>query len=416
MKATVITIGDELLIGQVVNTNAAWIGEELTRLGIRVARMVTVSDEAHEIQQAVERALQESRVVVTTGGLGPTHDDITSQAIASLFEVELELDESIMSIIRHRFESRGFSLPESNTSQAMIPAGFESIVNLAGTAPALLKSYDHVEGQGLLALLPGVPHEMKKFMRENILPRFAEMHGAQRILQKTLLTVGIGESHLHDLLDGVENFLIDGLSLAYLPSLASLRLRLTSISDSEEAGRSRLEELEKWIRDRAEKWIYGEGDDSLEGVLGQMLRDRGSSLAIAESCTGGWIANRITNVPGASEYFVGGVVAYSNDVKKDILGVLAETLDTFGSVSRQTACEMAVGVRNRFGADIGMSVTGILGPGGGSEDKPVGMVWLGISSQKSTSAVKLQLGKDRIRNKERASTAALNLIRTTLLK
>ncbi len=416
MKATVITIGDELLIGQIVNTNAAWIGEELTRLGISVTRMVTVSDDSHEIQQAVERAVQESRVVVTTGGLGPTHDDITSQAVALVFDVELELDESIMSIIRDRFESRGFSLPESNTSQAMIPAGFESIVNLAGTAPALLKSYDHVEGQGLLAVLPGVPHEMKKFMRDNVLPRFTQMEGAQSIQQKTLLTVGIGESHLHELLEGVESSLNEGLSLAYLPSLASLRLRLTSVSDDEDAGRSRLEELEKWIRDRADKWIYGEGDDSLEGVLGRMLRDRGMSLAIAESCTGGGIANRITNVPGASEYFVGGVITYSNEVKKDLLGVLAETLDKFGSVSRQTASEMAQGVRNRFGADIGMSVTGILGPGGGSKEKPVGTVWLGISSQKSTSAVKLRLGKDRIRNKERASTAALNLIRTTILK
>jgi nicotinamide-nucleotide amidase len=416
MKATVITIGDELLIGQIVNTNAAWIGEELTRLGISVTRMVTVSDDSHEIQQAVERAVQESRVVVTTGGLGPTHDDITSQAVALVFDVELELDESIMSIIRDRFESRGFSLPESNTSQAMIPAGFESIVNLVGTAPALLKSYDHVEGQGLLAVLPGVPHEMKKFMRDNVLPRFTQMEGAQSIQQKTLLTVGIGESHLHELLEGVESSLNEGLSLAYLPSLASLRLRLTSVSDDEDAGRSRLEELEKWIRDRADKWIYGEGDDSLEGVLGRMLRDRGMSLAIAESCTGGGIANRITNVPGASEYFVGGVITYSNEVKKDLLGVLAETLDKFGSVSRQTASEMAQGVRNRFGADIGMSVTGILGPGGGSKEKPVGTVWLGISSQKSTSAVKLRLGKDRIRNKERASTAALNLIRTTILK
>jgi nicotinamide-nucleotide amidase len=416
MKATVITIGDELLIGQIVNTNAAWIGEELTRLGISVTRMVTVSDDSHEIQQAVERAVQESRVVVTTGGLGPTHDDITSQAVALVFDVELELDESIMSIIRDRFESRGFSLPESNTSQAMIPAGFESIVNLVGTAPALLKSYDHVEGQGLLAVLPGVPHEMKKFMRDNVLPRFTQMEGAQSIQQKTLLTVGIGESHLHELLEGVESSLNEGLSLAYLPSLASLRLRLTSVSDDEDAGRSRLEELEKWIRDRADKWIYGEGDDSLEGVLGRMLRDRGMSLAIAESCTGGGIANRITNVPGASEYFVGGVITYSNEVKKDLLGVLAETLDKFGSVSRQTASEMAQGVRNRFGADIGMSVTGILGPGGGSKEKPVGTVWLGISSQKSTSAVKLCLGKDRIRNKERASTAALNLIRTTILK
>jgi len=416
MNARVLTIGDEILIGQIVNTNAAWIGAELTAIGVSVSRMVTVGDEASDIERELSESLEAGRITVVTGGLGPTHDDITRDVVASVFGVELEFHPEIMDVVRGRFERRGFDMPEVNRNQAMIPEGFEAIINQAGTAPALLKRYDHPDGPGLLAVVPGVPHEMQAFMQDNILPLVIGLEGAPSILQKTLLTAGVGESHLHEALAGVQDLLIDGLSLAYLPNLTSLRLRLSSTNASAEDGARDLDKLEKFIRGRAGEWIYGEGEDTLESVLGGLLIEQGSSIALAESCTGGWIANRLTNVPGSSAFVVGGVVSYSNESKRQLLGVRAETLEKFGAVSRQTACEMAEGVRLSLDSGIGLSTTGVLGPGGGSDEKPVGTIWIGISSAVGTSAVQLRLGKDRLRNKERAATAALNLVRRVLLK
>jgi len=416
MEATVITIGDEILIGQIVNTNAAWIGDELTSRGISVRRMVTVGDDPEDIENELKLALEESRVVLMTGGLGPTHDDVTKDVVAAVFGVELVFDSRIMDVVRTRFERRGYEMPETNRGQAMVPDGFEPVINSAGTAPALLKSFERAGKNGLLAVLPGVPHEMKVFMSENVLPRIDLLEGAPAIVQKTLLTVGIGESHLHEVLEGVQSLLTDGRSLAYLPNLTSLRLRLSSVNESKGQAIEDLKELEEFIRKRADEWIFGEGSESLESVVGQMLLEAQMMIGIAESCTGGWVANRLTNVPGSSDYVAGGVVSYSNDSKVKLLNVKAKTLTKHGAVSRQTACEMAEGVRLKLDADIGLSTTGILGPGGGSEEKPVGTLWMGISSRVGTSAVRLMLGKNRLRNKERAATAALNLVRRVLNK
>ncbi|MDA0875311.1 MAG: competence/damage-inducible protein A [Bacteroidetes bacterium] len=411
MRATVLTIGDELLIGQIVDTNAAWIGERLTVMGIRPIRLETVGDEQVQMREALARAMRDGRVTVVTGGLGPTHDDLTREVVASLFNAPLREDPALVEGMRRRFERRGMQMPASNRVQALVPDGFEAIPNPVGTAPALVGSYPHPQGDGLIVLLPGVPYEMQAFMQDHMLGRIAAMDGAPEVLQRTLLTVGISESALADLLDGAKAYLHPETSLAFLPNLRGVRLRLTAVGPD---AASRLEDLATFIHARAEKWIYGEGQDTLEAAVGRLLKERNLTVATAESCTGGFVAHRLTDVPGSSEWVIGGVVAYANSVKQQQLGVRSETLGTFGAVSRQTACEMADGVRRLLGSDVGISTTGIMGPGGGSEGKPVGTFWMGISSSKRTVAVDMALGMDRIRNKERASTAVLDLLRREL--
>jgi len=287
--------------------------------------------------------------------------------------------------------------------------------NPAGTAPLLMGRYEHPDGPGLIAVMPGVPFEMKQFMTTAVLPRIQTMEGAPDIRQKTLLTVGIGESHLNEALKGVEDYLVDGVELAFLPNLRTLRLRMTS-TRTDHSGHEAMDRLEAFIRERAGKWIYGEGTETLEEVLGRLLQQEGWTVATAESCTGGYVAHRLTNVPGSSAWILGGIVSYANSVKQEQLGVRTETLKAFGAVSKQTACEMATGVRERLGSTIGLALTGIMGPGGGSVEKPVGTLWMGISSPLGTRALKLQLGTDRVRNKERASTAVLDLLRRELLR
>ena len=413
VKATILTIGDEILIGQIVNTNAAWMGERLVEIGVRPAKMVVVPDQADRIAESLREAMVASNVVLVTGGLGPTHDDITRDVVADVFDTTLETDEEILSIVRERFARRGWDMPASNHSQALVPAGFEAVANPAGTAPLLLGRFDHPDGPGLLACMPGVPYEMQHFMDAEVLPRIRCMEGAPTIIQKTLLTVGIGESHMTERLAGVEDYLVEGVQLAFLPNLRTLRLRLSS-TRSQREGHEALSRLEAFIRDRAGRWIFGEGEETLEGVLGDKLLEAGATVATAESCTGGFVAHRLTNVPGSSDWFMGGVVSYDNAVKVEQLGVSESTLREFGAVSEQTAREMAEGVRNRLRTSIGLSTTGILGPGGGTESKPVGTFWMGISSSIGTRAVRLRLGNDRMRNKERASTAVLDLLRREL--
>ena len=415
MKATILTIGDEILIGQIVNTNAAWMGEELIRVGVRPERMVVVGDSANDIAAALQQGMQASRILLVTGGLGPTHDDITRDVLSDVFDAPLRPDPVILEGVRQRFERRGLNMPDSNLSQALVPLGFEAVANPAGTAPLLLGRFDHIDGPGLIAAMPGVPYEMQHFMTVDILPRILEMEGAPVIRQKTLLTVGIGESHLTEVLRGVEALLVDGIELAFLPNLQSLRLRLTSTCTDDQVHVG-LERLEAFVREKAGKWIFGEGTDTLEGAVGRMLLANGMTVATAESCTGGYVAHRLTNVPGSSAWVQGGIVSYANKVKMKQLGVREETLLIFGAVSQETACEMAEGVRERLGASIGLSTTGILGPGGGSQEKPVGTFWMGISSPRGTRALRLRLGTDRLRNKERASTATLDLLRRELLR
>lgn len=413
MRAVIFTIGDELLIGQVLNSNAAWLGEQLGLSGIDVVRVVTVGDDLEVLARELGRAMDESDLVVTTGGLGPTHDDVTRDAIAQRFGLELEFHEEIYQRIRRRFESRGRRMAESNRSQAMVPAGFAVLPNQAGTAPGLW--YDG-GSRGMLAVLPGVPHEMKRLFLEEVQPRVLESGDVRVIEHLTLRTAGIGESSLQDAIGDVSDVLSDSVRLAYLPSTSGVRLRLTAFGHSREEVRAGLRNLEQRLRERVDRFIYGVGDESLEGVLGEMLQERCLSIAVAESCTGGYVAHTLTNVSGSSSYMVGGLVAYSNGVKIHQLGVDPRVLDDEGAVSEDVARQMAVGVRDVLGADIGISTTGVAGPTGGTPDKPVGTVWIGYADRAGVEARLLRLVDQRLLNKELTTTLLLDTLRQKLLE
>lgn len=416
MKACILTIGDELLIGQVVNTNAAWLGEQLTLRGVEVSAAVTVGDDESAIVAALDRAFADAELVVTTGGLGPTHDDVTKLAVARYFGRDLRFDEAVLERIRERFARRGVPMPESNRTQAMLPEGFEVLPNPAGTAPGLWHA-DVVDGRKrLLAVLQGVPHEMKTLFQQSVLPRLAEYKDLLVIAHRTLLTAGIGESNLAERLGDLSAFLGPMLRLAYLPGGTGVRLRLTAFGEDRADVEARLDALEAHLRDRAGRYVYGTNDDTLEGVVGAMLAGRGLRLAVAESCTGGHVADRLTNVSGSSAYVVGGVLAYSNRVKVDVLGVDPGVLDREGAVSEAVARQMARGVRERLGADIGLSTTGVAGPTGGSPEKPVGTVWIGYADAEGDFALLRRFVDDRILNKELSATAALDLVRRRLLR
>lgn len=416
MKGVLLTVGDELLIGQVTNTNSAWLGEQLTLRGIDVVRAVTVGDEEEVIVEALREAFATAELVLCTGGLGPTHDDLTRQALARFFDAPLEVDPSVLDEIRARFERRGRRMPESNRVQAMVPRGFEVLPNPVGTAPGLW--YESEEGgrKLLLAVLPGVPFEMRTLVEQEVMPRLHSHKDVHVLGHRTLLTVGIGESDLQEVIGDLSDYLSPKLRLAYLPSTAGVRLRITAFADDPDEVEAQLDRFEARLRAAAERYIYGRGGDTLESVVGGLLRERGLTIAFAESCTGGLAMNQVTNVSGASGYVLGGVVAYSNVVKVHQLGVDAETLEREGAVSEAVALQMARNVRERLGADIGVSTTGIAGPTGGTVDKPVGTVWIAYADGEGERAVLLRLFQDRVLNKELTVTALLNLVRRRLLQ
>ncbi len=416
MKAVILTIGDELLIGQVCNTNASWIAEKLTAHGITVQQMVTVSDSEGAIRDGLDEVLANTDLVVVTGGLGPTHDDITKVVMANHFGVPLIYHEEIYDEIVRRFEARGIPVAESNKGQAMVPEGFEVLANPIGTAPGLRYTYT-AEGRHIqLILLPGVPREMKVIMESLVLPELAASGSTSEIVQKTLLSTGIGESNLNELIGDVSSYLDENLKLAFLPGPAGVRLRLTAYSKQDDRVLERMASLEETILGTAVKYFYGEGEEELEAIVGKMLIDRQLTIAAAESCTAGLVSSRMTDVPGSSEYFVGAVVAYQDSIKIDELAVDKGELEMHGAVSRQVAVQMASGVRAKFNADIGVSTSGIMGPGGGSESKPVGTVWIAYTAEDGESAVLLRLGNERLRNKAQTVTAVLNMIRLRLLR
>ncbi len=416
MQATVLTIGDELLIGQVRDTNAAWLGEQLTLTGVVVRRMGTVGDDEQALQSELRRSLSESDLVVATGGLGPTRDDKTRRAVADLFGAELVLREDILDEIRARFARRGRAMPESNRSQAMVPEGFEALPNRAGTAPGLWREIRRGEAAGsMLALLPGVPHEMQRLFTEEVLPRVRRRGGLQVIAHRTLRTAGIGESALQEAAGDLSGMLSETRRLAWLPGPGGVRLRITAFGERRNEAEGRVAELEARLRERIGHYIYGTNDETLEEVVGQMLREGGLTVAVAESCTGGYVAHTLTNVPGSSDWMAGGVVAYANRAKVDALGVSQEALRRHGAVSENVAAQMADGVRRRLGADVGLSTTGVAGPSGGTPEKPVGTVWIGYADAAGASARRLQLVQDRLLNKRLAAAALLDHARKKLL-
>ncbi len=413
MRAFILTIGDELLIGQTVNTNAAWIGEQLSLLGVEVVGSAVVGDEPARIRRALGRAEAEADLVITTGGLGPTHDDLTVQAVAEHVGVPLEIDAAIMRRIEAYYADKGRAVPEAVRSLAEVPRGFDALANAAGTAPGLW-----YEGEAhVLVVLPGVPQEMRGLMEAHVLPRLSKRQEDLRpVAHRTLLTTGITESSLQEKIAEVVRQMEEGhVRLAYLPSTSGVRLRLTARGAARAEARRRLDAAEEALRTCIDKYVFGMEKDTLEGVVGHVLAERGLTVAAAESCTGGFLAHRLTAVSGASTYFRGGIVAYDNRVKERLLGVSPEALRTGGAVSEHVARQMARGARERLGADLGVAITGIAGPTGGTPEKPVGTVWIGYADDAGAHAVRFHFTNDRQLNKELSSTAALETIRRRLL-
>ena len=407
--AAILTIGDELLIGQVVDRNAAWLASSLNHLGIQVATTVTVGDDRPAIGNAIVRCLNAANVVIVTGGLGPTPDDVTRDAIADVFQVPLRVNADVLESIQERFAARGGrEVTSGSNSVALIPQGFDVLPNPVGTAPGLW--YESEQGE-VIALLPGVPHEMRTLFREELAPRLSALPNRSPVMHRTLQTAGVGETELQRRLGHLATDLPHGVSLAFLPGPNHVRLRISSTLRHAD---SSLDALERSMRMCLGDCVFGTDTDTLEGILGNLLQTRGYTIAAAESCTGGLVMDRLTNTPGSSAYVAGGVVSYSNELKIKLLDVDPDMLALHGAVSEQVALQMAIGVRKHLDTHVGISVTGIAGPSGGSLGKPVGTVWVGYADPDTITAQLCRFGQDRRRNKERSVVAALDLARRML--
>lgn len=408
--AEILTIGDEILYGQITDTNSQWMSQELDELGIRVIRKTTVGDNETDILDAFAQAEERADLVLITGGLGPTNDDLTMPMLARYFGSEIVMNDEVYQHVKDFFESRGRTFTEMNQRQALVPEVAEVLHNELGTAPGTWYERDG----SVFVSMPGVPHEMKNLMKKQVLPKVREFFHTPVIYHKLIKTVGIGESFLADKIKDWEANLPEHISLAYLPSIGHVKLRLTAVGDD----RDKLKE-EVWNQIEAAlpimgKYVYGYDSTSLEEAIGQLLLEEKKTIAFAESCTGGNVQHKITTVAGSSAYFQGGVVAYHNDFKRDVIDVNQATLDAHGAVSEETVIEMAEGVRKRFNADIGAATSGIAGPGGGTPEKPVGTVWIAYTDGVNSIAKKLQLTKNRKLNIEISTIAVLNLVRKSL--
>lgn len=413
MNVEVVSIGDELLLGFTIDTNAAFLAREAAAHGVRVVRRVTVGDGAEEIAGAVREALDRTGAVITSGGLGPTADDLTKPAIAELFGRGMTLDEGILEALRARWKARGWpgELPAANRSQAMIPAGATVLENRHGSAPGIW--LEDADGRWC-AMLPGVPREFRGMTRDALLPRLAARGGAGLVVRsRTLRTTGIAESAVADALGALAKDPL-GVSLAYLPGWEGVDLRLTVRDLPAAEADARLEAAADALGEKVGRWVYGEGESDLAALVLDALRSRGMRLAVAESCTGGMLGMRLTAIPGSSDVVMGGIIAYDNAVKVRELGVREETLRAAGAVSEETAREMALGVRERFGVDVGVSVTGIAGPGGGTPEKPVGTFCVAVDVHGAVTSVRTSGVGDRHEVRQRSAQAALNLVRKAL--
>jgi nicotinamide-nucleotide amidase len=414
MISEIITIGDELLIGQVINTNQAFISDKFNSVGIFTEQMVTVGDVEQKILHAFESAWKKYDVVAVTGGLGPTHDDITRACVCNFFQTDLIVDTLSLENVHNIFSRWGAPITKINEEQALVPRGCTVIHNRLGTAPGYFFERD---GKYFI-VMPGVPYEMKGMMETFVIPFFEKRTADLVIRYRTLKTTGIAESFLAEQIGDVNNLFPpnSGTSLAYLPSSAGVRLRITVRAKTIDEAEHRLQDVEEKIQSKIEKFIYATGDAELENVIGSILTENKLTFAIAESCTGGLIADRITNVPGSSNYFERGIITYSNTSKTQELGVSELLIQQHGAVSKEVAEAMAAGVREKSNTDIGISTTGIAGPTGATADKPLGLVWIGYSDAETTFAIQFIFNGERRIVKERASQAALELLRRKLLK
>ncbi|MCB0490140.1 MAG: competence/damage-inducible protein A [Cyclobacteriaceae bacterium] len=402
----IIAIGDELLYGQTLDTNSHWISSELDKVGFKVTRRTTIGDREDEIMRAFAEAEQRASIVLITGGLGPTNDDLTKPCLAKFFDCEVAINEEALEEVTAFFKKRGRELTEVNRQQAALPVCCTKITNAIGTAPGMW--FDR-NGKVFVSM-PGVPHEMKMMMSNIIIPKLKQQFRTPSIIHQIVRTIGIGESFLAEKIKVWEDSLPSHIKLAYLPSTGEVKLRLTGMGTDEKALKKEIDSLVEKLLPLAGQYIYCVGDHPIEKVVGDLLRDKGFKLSIAESCTGGYVSHLITSVPGSSEYFLGSMIPYDYELKMRQLGVRPETLEKFGAVSEPTIIEMANNVRARFNANIGVATSGIAGPGGATPDKPVGTIWIAYSDKYKTETKLLKLTQDRLVNIRYTSTALLGLI------
>lgn len=406
MLAEIITIGDEILIGQIVDTNSAWMAKQLNSIGVSVKQITSVSDDEQQIIEALGEAEKRADLILITGGLGPTKDDITKKTLAKYFNMGFRRDEDALEMVRQIFNKYNRPLLDINIQQADVPDGCEVIVNKNGTAPCMWFE----QNEKIFVSMPGVPYEMMYLMDDEILPRITSRFKLPSIVHKTILTANIGESFLAKEIEEIEDSLPSHIKLAYLPKLGQVRLRLSAKGDDESTLKQEVEVYAKRIIDKVQKFVVIDEDIPLEKAIINMMKEKGLTLSTAESCTGGYIAHLITQHPGCSAVYWGGAVAYAYELKESILGVKESTLTTFGAVSEQTVTEMAEGAIKNFGTDYSIAVSGIAGPDGGTDDKPVGTVWIAISSKNKTVAKVFNFSNKRIQNIERSAASALTML------
>lgn len=411
MKVEIITIGDEILIGQIVDSNSAWMAQKLNDIGANVARIVTISDTQDEILTALSEAENRADVVLITGGLGPTKDDVTKKALAEFFDCDHTFHSEIAEHIARLFAGFGKEMSELNRLQAELPSACEPLQNNQGTAPGMWFE----KNETVFVSMPGVPYEMKGIMRDHVIPRLSKKFAAPTILHRTILTMGMGESWLSEIIEEWEEALPKEIKLAYLPSPGRVRLRLSATGNQEDELKALLKDETVKLQKLIPKLIYGYDNDTIEGVVGKLLREAEKTVSTAESCTGGLIAHKLTSISGSSDYFQGSVVSYSNEVKMSALNVSEPDLKKHGAVSETVVRQMAEGIRSRMKTDYAIATSGIAGPTGGSEEKPVGTVWIAVATPEKTIAKKFLFGQNRSRNIEISANTALNLLRKELV-
>jgi len=436
VNASIITIGDELLIGQTIDTNSAWMAEELNKIGVWVKRRVAVGDVWDDIWNALDEESEKADIILITGGLGPTADDITKPLLCKYFGGKLIVNEQVLTHVKYLFEKvfrRPGPILERNAKQAEVPDVCTVLMNERGTAPGMwfTQTADRVppsasaatqvevlkdSNKKVFVSLPGVPHEMKGLMRKEVLPRLQQHFKMPFILHQTFLTYGIGESFLAEKIKDWEEGLPAHLKLAYLPHYGNVRLRLTSIGSDKNKLEEELEERSKVLRPLIQEWLVIDDDMTIQQVVAKLLKERKQTVGTAESCTGGYIAHLLTIDPGASSNFKGTVVAYDNKVKEDILGVSHSTIESVGAVSEETVKQMIQGTLKHLKTDYALATSGIMGPDGGSEQKPVGTVWIAVGNNKKIETQLFHFRFDRLRNIEQTSHTALNLLRKFILR
>jgi nicotinamide-nucleotide amidase len=412
MNAEIITIGDELLIGQVVDTNSAFLGQQLTFNGIRVAQKTSISDSPDHIKKALTEAKARAEIILLTGGLGPTKDDLTKQTLADYFGMKMRFDESVLKHITELFARFGREVTPTNRTQCEIPDGCIAIYNPNGTAPGM---WFEADGK-IIVSMPGVPYEMKAMFTESVLPKLREKFALPAIYHRTVMTQGIGESWLSDTLEHWEASLKkDNIGLAYLPSPGQVRLRLTAHGSDLAVLKKKVDAKIDELPELIGKHIFATEDTTLQEVIGKILAERKLTVATAESCTGGYISHLITSVAGSSAYYLGSTLTYAYEAKENLLGIPMQLMNSVGAVSEEVAKLMAQNARAKLRADFAISTTGIAGPGGGTKDKPVGTVWIGIATKDRVEAKMFQFGDNRERNIQRSGQAALMMLYRTLM-